>query len=80
MKTAISIPDPEFEAAEKLAAHLGLSRSELYRKALAAFVAQYSNEDITARINAVLSTDTEDTDLDNELLQLQENSISKEDW
>ncbi|MEM6753148.1 MAG: ChpI protein, partial [Cyanobacteria bacterium P01_C01_bin.38] len=33
MKTAISIPDPLFEAAEQFAKRLGLSRSELYAMA-----------------------------------------------
>ncbi|HEX9737109.1 MAG TPA: ChpI protein, partial [Thermoanaerobaculia bacterium] len=30
MKTAISLPDPLFEAAEALAARLSMSRSQLY--------------------------------------------------
>lgn len=34
MKTAISLPDSVFEEAEALAQQLGLSRSELYTKAL----------------------------------------------
>lgn len=32
MKTAISIPDPIFEAAEGFARRLGMSRSELYAR------------------------------------------------
>jgi metal-responsive CopG/Arc/MetJ family transcriptional regulator len=38
MKTAISIPDLLFDEAEKLAQRLGMSRSELYAKALAAYI------------------------------------------
>ena len=38
MKTAISIPDPLFGAAERLAKHLGISRSQLYQRALQAFL------------------------------------------
>ena len=41
MKTAISIPDPLFEAAEALAHRLHVSRSELYANALRAFVGQH---------------------------------------
>ena len=37
MKTAVTIPDPVFDAAEKLAKQLGVSRSELYARALAEF-------------------------------------------
>ena len=34
MKTAVSIPDHVFDAAERLAEKLGISRSELYQRAL----------------------------------------------
>ena len=34
MRTAVSIPDATFEEADELAARLGLSRSELYARAL----------------------------------------------
>ena len=34
MKTAISIPDEVFRSAERLAQRLGVSRSELYAKAV----------------------------------------------
>ena len=38
MKTAISIPDEIFLAAEQLAKRIGSSRSELYATALAAYL------------------------------------------
>jgi len=38
MKTAISLPDPVFNQAEALAQQLGLSRSELYTRALQAYL------------------------------------------
>ena len=38
MKTAISLPDPLFDAAEAFAASHSLTRSELYRRALAEFL------------------------------------------
>ena len=41
MKTAISIPDETFEAAETLAGRLGLSRSELYATAVAEYLARH---------------------------------------
>jgi predicted transcriptional regulator len=40
MKTAISIPDEIFEAAERLAKRLKRSRSEIYSRALAETVAK----------------------------------------
>ena len=38
MRTTISIPDPTYEAAGQLARRLGISRSELISRAVAAFV------------------------------------------
>jgi metal-responsive CopG/Arc/MetJ family transcriptional regulator len=38
MKTAVTIPDRVFQSAEKLAARLSVSRSELYARALASLV------------------------------------------
>jgi len=43
MKTAISLPDSTFKEAEALAQQLGLSRSELYTKALQAYLKKYSH-------------------------------------
>ncbi|WP_293064467.1 MULTISPECIES: CopG family transcriptional regulator [unclassified Moorena] len=42
MKTAISLPDSVFEEAEALAQQMGLSRSELYLKALKAYLKRYN--------------------------------------
>jgi hypothetical protein len=39
VKTAISVPDPLFRRGEKEAKRLGISRSELYAKALSSFLA-----------------------------------------
>jgi len=64
MKTAISIPDRVFQSAEQLAARLGVSRSELYSKALAAMVSQHQDDLITARLNEVYGSDGEDSALD----------------
>jgi len=40
MKTAVSIPDPLYQRAEALAQRLGKSRSQVYREALADYVAR----------------------------------------
>jgi hypothetical protein len=47
MKTEISIPNPIFEAAQQLAQQLNISLSELYTAAIAAYVAEYQDEDVT---------------------------------
>ena len=77
MKTAISIPDETFDAAEELAHRLGLSRSELYARAVADFVERQRRDDVTARLNEVYAND--DEGLDPVLESLQRNSL-REDW
>ena len=53
MKTAISIPDPIFEAAESLASNLGMSRSEIFTKAMIEFIEVQRYKNVTTRLNAV---------------------------
>ena len=81
MKTAISIRDEIFDAAERVATALGLSRSELYSKAVAEFVARYSGKDITDRLNGVYGTDESASSLDQGLEALQFHSLkTNEEW
>jgi hypothetical protein len=58
MKTAVSIPDDVFEAAEDLARRMNTSRSQLYASALRALLA--SDTDITVRLNRVYDTEGAD--------------------
>ena len=51
MKTAVSIPDDVFEDAERLASRLQTSRSKLYARALAEFVARHDDDRVTALMN-----------------------------
>jgi predicted DNA-binding protein len=80
MKTAISIPDPVFEAAEDLARRLGKSRSQLYSEALQAFIGQHRDDDITARLNAIYDADPDLSKLDPVLEALQLEVLRREDW
>jgi predicted transcriptional regulator len=48
MKTAISVPDELFERADRIAERLSISRSELYSKALAEFLARRDPVEMTA--------------------------------
>ena len=79
MKTAISIRDDIFEAAERTATTLGISRSELYARAVAEFVSLYSGERVTERLNAVYSDDESSSALDEGLAALQFHSLSDKD-
>ena len=56
MKTAVSLPDPLFEAAERLAARLGLSRSGLYAAAIEEFVESRRREAVTEALDEVYQT------------------------
>ncbi len=47
----MSIPDPLFEAGESLAKRQGWSRSELYARALQAFIATHHRQDMTDALN-----------------------------
>jgi predicted transcriptional regulator len=53
MKTAISIPSELFERGERLARRLGTSRSQLYSRALAEFVARHSADTVTQTMDEV---------------------------
>ena len=80
MKTAISIPDEVFEAAERAAKTLGMSRSELYATAVREFVQRYRRDDVTAKLDRVYAVDQSDSVLDARLQALQAHSLGKEDW
>jgi len=77
MKTAISIPDRVFRSAEQLAARMGVSRSELYSKALAALVDKHQDDVITSRLNEIYGPDRENASLDPELALLQHRTFAR---
>ncbi|MEM7736015.1 MAG: ChpI protein [Deinococcota bacterium] len=79
MKTAISIPDPQFAAAEQLAKRLGLSRSELYQHALAEFIDRHDQDCITDMLNHVYD-DSHDSVLEPYLAAMQKQSLSVDEW
>jgi metal-responsive CopG/Arc/MetJ family transcriptional regulator len=53
MKTAVSIPDPVFQSAERLAGRIRKSRSQLYSEAVKEYVARHDPDTVTEQINAV---------------------------
>lgn len=74
----ISIPNPIFEAAKQLSQKLGMSLSELYTAALAAYVAAYQDEEVTEKLNKVY--EVEPSTLEPELVTLQVAAIGDESW
>ncbi|TVR05700.1 MAG: ChpI protein [Spirochaetaceae bacterium] len=57
MKTAISLPDRLYDEAEKTAQSMGIPRSQLFARALEAFIEHHRRENITERLNRVYSSD-----------------------
>ena len=53
MKTAISLPDDIFRDAERLARRLKKSRSQLYKEAVAEYVARHEPEAVTDALDRV---------------------------
>jgi len=78
MKTAISIPDDIFSAAENFAHQSHLSRSALFTRALVEFLSRRRNEGVTERLNRLY--DKETSRLDEALSKMQTSTISKEKW
>jgi metal-responsive CopG/Arc/MetJ family transcriptional regulator len=78
MKTAISIPDPVFEAAEKFARRIGVSRSQLYTKAVKEYLKEHPNRSVTKKLNEVYSE--EPSHLDRTDHELQYSSLQKDEW
>ena len=53
MKTAISIPDSIFELADKFAGRQGLSRSELYTRAIKDYLGRHREDRVTEVLNEI---------------------------
>lgn len=80
MKTAVSIPDRVFESAEKLAARLGVSRSQLYARALASLVEKHREDLITSRLNEIYEGEGESSSLERDVSNLQVRSLTRDKW
>ena len=80
MKTAISLPDPVFKSAEQLAQRLRMSRSELYAKAVKAFLEEHRDDLITSRLNEIHGPEADSASLDPGLASLQHRSLGREKW
>jgi metal-responsive CopG/Arc/MetJ family transcriptional regulator len=80
MKTAISIPTPLFDAAEQLARRLGVSRSELYQRAVRRFLEEHSLDIVREKLDEVYVSGDDTSRLDSAVEYLQNASLAEEDW
>ena len=78
MKTAVSIPDPLFKEAERLTKRLHIPRSQLYARALEAYLQRQRSKGIKEALDEVYST--ESSELDPVLTQLQAMALGREEW
>ena len=78
MRTTISIPDPVYTDAERLAQRLGKSRSQLYSEAVAEYVIRHDTETITEAMNKVC--DTVDTHYDPALSSATQRVLKQSEW
>jgi metal-responsive CopG/Arc/MetJ family transcriptional regulator len=77
VKTAVSVPDDLFDEAEVLARRLGLSRSEMYARALERFLRTHRHDRITEALNRVYAA--ESSVLDPALARMQLETLRRED-
>jgi len=78
MKTAISIPDPPFRAADRAAKRQKVSRSRFYARAVEAYLKTQQANGVKEALDAIYAT--EDSSLDPVIARIQSLSIGSEEW
>lgn len=78
MKTAISVPDPIFAKADRLAKQLHMSRSELYTRAVEEYVGEHRHSRVREKLDEIYSA--ESSAIDPAMLNAQAASLPEEDW
>lgn len=78
MKIAVSVPDDVFATAERFAKSRGMTRSELYSTALAAFLARHRDEETTRALNEIYGR--QPAELDPVLVELQRRTLGDREW
>jgi metal-responsive CopG/Arc/MetJ family transcriptional regulator len=79
MKVAVSIPDPIFEEAERLARRLGTSRSDVYARALDAYAATHAPDRVTEALDAAIEAAGE-TGLDDFSSEAARRVVARVEW
>lgn len=78
MKTAVSIPDSVFAAAESVADRLSISRSQLYTRAIQEFIELHGAQNVTERLDRVYADNP--SKLDPGIVELQQKSLADDPW
>jgi len=80
MKTAISIPDPLFRAADRLAKRMHVSRSRLYASAVSEFVNGRERGDVRERLDRIYGPGGQTSSLPRDLAVMQSMSLGSGEW
>jgi predicted transcriptional regulator len=74
----LTTPDPVFDAADKLARRLGISRSQLYTTAVGQFIEAQHEEAVTQALNEIYAE--VEAEVDQVLKQMQLAALPEEEW
>ena len=80
MKTAVSIPDSVFDAAEQVSKRLGVSRSRLYTMAVERLLKKEASRGVRQALDAVYSRESSRLDPVLAALQFSALAAGEEDW
>jgi hypothetical protein len=78
MKTAVSLPEDVFAAAEAYARSKGIPRSRLYAAALREYLARHEDDAVTAAIDAVCADLS--TELEPDLAEAARRTLLRNEW
>jgi predicted transcriptional regulator len=80
MKIAISIPDALFKAAERMARRLGISRSQLFQRAVQQYIGEQQKLGVTETLDQIYGGDPSASRVDPVLNGMQLASLPQEEW
>ena len=72
------MPDTVFDEAESLAKRMAVSRSELFRRAVEAYIEAHRHDRLREALDAIYSK--ESSAIDEALAEMQAVSVGREDW
>ena len=79
MKTAVSVPDELFQAAERHARRSSKSRSRLYTDAIAEYLAKHAPDEVTEAMNRVVDP-LGDTARDDFVSRAAQQALERSEW
>jgi len=78
MKTAISLPDPLFEATERLSKRMKIPRSQIFARAVEEYLRRRRSLGVKEALDAIYAT--ESSKVDRQLEAMQAAALEPEEW